>query len=289
MTENTLLDTIDLAYSEAGSGPPLVLLHGLGGSQRDWELQLPAFRPHYRVIMPDLRGHGRSPRPRGPYRISLLAADVALLLMRLDARPAHVLGLSLGGAVALQLAIDYPELVRSLVLVNALPRFVTSHWRQRLLALRRFLNVYLRGMDKVADEVAARLFPLLEQAPIRAEAARRLASNDPAAYRASLWAAARFDVSYLLDLITCPVLVVAGDRDTTLPLAPKRRLAEQLPNARFQVIANSGHATPLDQPEAFNRVVLAFLREVEEEVDRGGGRQGGGKQGNKGTGKQVNK
>lgn len=273
---HALLDTVDLAYSESGNGPPLVLLHGLGSGQRDWELQTPAFAPAYRVIIPDLRGHGRSPKPRGHYRMSQLAADVALLLMRLEARPAHVLGLSLGGAVAQQLAIDHPELVHSLVLVNTVSRFVTTQWRQRLLGVRRFASVYLEGMDKVADQVADRLFPLLEQAPVRAEAVTRLASNDPAAYRASLWAVVRFDVSFLLDLITCPVLVIAGDRDTTLPLEAKRQLAERLPNARFCVLANSGHASPIDQPEEFNRLVLDFLHSVDGQPGGGAHSQNGG-------------
>jgi pimeloyl-ACP methyl ester carboxylesterase len=259
MSSDSLLDTVDLAYTAVGSGPPLVLLHGLGGCQDNWELQLPAFTPHFRVITPDLRGHGQSPKPKGPYRMSQLAADLALLLMRLQARPAHVLGLSLGGAVAQQLALDEPQLVRSLVLVNTLPRFVSKEWRQRLMGLRRFVGAYLGDMDKIADDVAARLFPKIEQSPLRLEAATRLALNDPAAYRATLWAVARFDVTFLLDLITCPTLVIAGELDTTLPLAPKRLLAEGLPNARFLTIADSAHATPIDQSAVFNAAVLEFL------------------------------
>ena len=264
MSDDALLDTVDLAYRQTGSGPPLVLVHGMGGSQEDWVQQLPAFLAHYRVVTVDLRGHGQSPKPPGPYRMSQFSADLALLLMRIDARPAHVLGLSLGGAVAQQLAVDFPELVRSLILVNTLPRFVTAHWRQRLQGLRRFANLYFHGMDRVAEDVAGRLFPLLEQAPLRHEAVTRLANNDLQAYRATLWAVARFDVTFLLDLITCPVLVISGDRDTTLPLGPKRALAEGLPFGRLQIIPNSGHATPVDQPEPFNRAVLDFLAELAE-------------------------
>jgi len=260
---HSLLETVDLAYHEHGSGSPLVFLHGLGGSQYDWLLQIPVFSAHYRLILVDLRGHGLSPKPRGPYRVAQMAADVALLLMRLEARPAHVLGLSLGGAVAQQLAIDQPELVRSLVLVNTVARFVNRRWRQRLQGLRRFVNVYAGGMDRTADHIAGLLFPLIDQAELRKQAVTRLAANDPAAYRASLWAVARFDTSLLLDLITCPALVIAGERDQTLPLEPKQALAAGLPNARFQIIPDSAHATPIDQPEIFNEAVLAFLREVE--------------------------
>lgn len=259
---HALLETVDLAYSEAGNGSPLVLIHGLGGSRADWPLQMPLFAKYYRTIAVDLRGHGQSPKPPGPYRMSTFAADLALLLLRLAARPAHLVGLSLGGAVALELAIDYPELVRSLVLVNTAPRFVTASWRQRALGLRRFANVYLRGMDQIAEQVGERLFPLLDQAPLRAEAISRLATNDLAAYRASLWAVARFDITFLLDLIICRALVVAGDRDTTLPMAPKRLLADRLPHGQLVIIKNSAHATPIDQAQAFNQVVLQFLTEV---------------------------
>lgn len=257
-----LLDTVDLTYREAGDGPPLVLLHGLGGSGLDWVLQLPAFVPKFRTITVDLRGHGQSPKPKGPYRIAQFAADVALLLMRLDARPAHIVALSLGGAVAQQVAVDYPELVRSLVLVNTASNFVSADWRQRMLGLKRFAGVYLQGMDKVAVDVADRLFPLLEQTPLRTEAVERIASNDPQAYRASLWAIARFNTTFLLELITCPTLIVAGEQDATVSLVAKQILAHGIPNSRLVIIPNSGHATPIDQPEAFNGTVLEFLSTI---------------------------
>lgn len=257
-----LLDTVDLAYGEAGHGPPLVLLHGLGGSRNDWPLQLPAFVQRYRTVAVDLRGHGLSPKPPGPYRIGLMAADVALLLMRRKTGPAHVLGLSLGGAVAQQMALDYPELVRSLVLVNTASRFVSSQWRHRLLGAQRFAAAYLQGMDSVAEDVAQRLFPLLEQAPLRNETIERIRSNDLGAYRASLWSLARFNLTALLELISCPTLIVAGDQDNTIALQAKVELAKRIPNSRLEIITGSGHATPIDQPELFNQVVLRFLEEV---------------------------
>ena len=265
MVDNyALLDTIELAYGEAGSGPPLVMIHGLGGSRDDWTLQIEDFSTHYRLIRPELRGHGQSPRPPGPYRVELFAADVAMLMMRLEARPAHVVGLSLGGAVAMQLALDYPELVRSLTLVNTASHFISPDWRQRLMGVRRFAALYLGGMEKVAQDVAGRLFPLLEQAAIRSEAIARLTANDPVAYRNALWAVARFNVTDQLPSIACPALVVSGDRDYAVPLASKERLAECIPGCRLEVIGDSGHATPLDQAEAFNQVVLQFLESLED-------------------------
>ncbi len=256
-------DAIDLAYGAAGHGPPLVLLHGLGSSRNDWLLQLPIFIARFRTIAVDLRGHGGSPRPPGPYRIEHMAADVTRLLRRIDAQPAHVLGISLGGAVAQQVALDYPEMVRSLTLVNTAARFAAGSWRQRLMGAQRLAMVYLGGMDRAAETVAARLFPKPEQTLLRRETVERIRHNDPAAYRATLWAIARFDVRARLGGIVCPTLVVAGDRDTTVPLAAKRLLAERIPHSRLEVVADSGHATPVDQPEAFNRAVVRFLEALD--------------------------
>lgn len=254
-------DAVDLAYGVAGQGPPLLLLHGLGSSRNDWLLQLPTFLPRFRVVAVDLRGHGGSPKPPGPYRLDHFSADVAQLLRRLDAPPAHVLGISLGGAVALQLALDFPELVRSLVLVNTAARFVSASWQQRLMGARRVANAYFSGMDQVAEQVAARLFPRPEQSALRRETVERIRHNDPAAYRATLWAIARFDVRARLGEIACPTLIVAGDEDTTVPLASKQLLAQRISHSRLEIIAHSGHATPVDQPEAFNRTVMQFLEQ----------------------------
>jgi len=111
-----------LRYEMWGEGQtPLVLLHGLGSSADDWLLQLPAFAPHYLCVPLDLRGHGSSDKPPGRYSVALFAADVAALLDRLKLGPAHILGLSLGGLVAQQLAMDHAAIVRSLVLINTFP------------------------------------------------------------------------------------------------------------------------------------------------------------------------
>lgn len=98
------VDGAQLYYEDAGSGPPLLFVHGLGSSTRDWFAQVPHFADRYRVLRLDLRGHGRSERTRGPYRIAQFARDVAVTLRKLDAVPAHVVGLSMGGMVTLQLS-----------------------------------------------------------------------------------------------------------------------------------------------------------------------------------------
>ncbi|MFX5610710.1 alpha/beta hydrolase, partial [Acinetobacter baumannii] len=98
---------------------PVLLLHGLGSSARDWEYQLPALLGRYRLLVPDLRGHGRSGKPRGGYSMAGFAEDCAALLDRLGCGPVHLVGISMGGMIGFQLACDRPDLLRSLTIVNS--------------------------------------------------------------------------------------------------------------------------------------------------------------------------
>ena len=115
------VNDITLYYEQYGQGQTLVFIHGLGSSARDWEFQVAPLAEHYQVIIFDLRGHGRSDKPAGPYSMSLFAADTAALLRALDSEAAYIVGLSLGGGIALQLAVDTPSMVRKLVVVNSGP------------------------------------------------------------------------------------------------------------------------------------------------------------------------
>ena len=180
--------------------------------------------------------------------------------MRLDAQPAHVVALSLGGAVAQQLALDYPSCAQSGSGQHRIALRL-SDWRQRMLGLKRFAGVYLQGMDKVAEGVAA-VYSRYWNRRRCAGSGQTDRVRRPRPYRSSLWAMARFDATFLLELITCPTLIIAGEQDQTVSLAAKQILAQGIPNSRLVIIANSGHATPIDQPEAFNRAVLEFLNTI---------------------------
>ncbi len=237
----------------------MLLLHGLGSSSADWMFQLPALAPHYRVILADLAGHGRSPRPAGPPTIDAMAAGAAARLAALEARPAHVVGLSLGACVALALALAVPDRVRSLTLVNAFARLRPGGARGALRMLARLALLAAGPMEAVAAHVARDLFPRPEQRDLYLAAAARLARTPRPAYLAAVRALARFDVRGRLGDVRCPTLVVAGERDRTVPLAAKEALARAIPGARFVVVPDSGHATPHDQPELFNRLLLEFL------------------------------
>lgn len=238
---------------------PIVLLHGLGSSAADWAFQVPALARRYRVLAPDLRGHGRSPRLRGRVTVDAMARDVAALLAALDAPPAHVVGLSLGGCVAQALALDQPARVRSLVLVNTFARPASAGPRSTLRLVTRLGLLTCAPMRTVAAHVARGLFPRADQRELYLAAVASLSSNPRGTYFASLRALAGFDVRRRLRALRCPTLVIAGDRDRTVPLAAKRLLHGSIADAELLVVGDSGHATPYDQAERFNAALLAYL------------------------------
>ena len=211
------LGEIRLHYETSGAGEPLIFIHGLGSSARDWENQVPYFSDRYRVLTPDLRGHGKSDKPPGPYSISLFSNDIAKLITTLDIYLTHVVGLSLGGFVATELAVDHGELMRSVVIVNTAPGLPRDSFRDRLrtkreLLLRRLI-VRLFGMRELGCFLSRKLVPHPEQTQLRYTFVERWAGNDHRAYLDTLAAVSRWSVRERLSSITRPMCVVSGEQD----------------------------------------------------------------------------
>jgi len=247
-----------LHYEEYGQGDPLVLLHGLGSSCLDWEMQVPTLARHYRVILMDIRGHGRSDKPRERYSIASFSADLLALLEHLQTGPVHLVGLSMGGMVGFQFAVDYPEMLRSLCIVNSAPevkRRTRSDW---IWWAKRWAMARALSLDTIGKALAARLFPRPDQANLRHTMVERWAKNDKRAYLSSFDAIVGWGVSERIGQIRCPTLVISADQDYT-PIQLKERYVSLIPQARLAVIEDSRHATPLDQPQVFNQTLLQFL------------------------------
>ena len=252
------INNITLHYETTGQGHPLLFLNGLGMSVGDWEGQAGYFSKDYQVITFDCRGQGASEKPPGPYSISLFCDDTVGLLRSVKAWPTHLVGLSMGGMIAFQLAVSHPELVRSMVIVNSGPDLTLRTRAQKLELLKRRLIVRILGMRKMAEILAGRLFPEKGQEFLRREMARRWAQNDKNAYNNSVQALKDWSVSKHLGEILCPTLVISADQDYT-PLSYKQSYVSRMPDAELVEISNSRHATPMDQPEIFNRIVSEFL------------------------------
>ncbi|MDD0844161.1 alpha/beta fold hydrolase [Pseudomonas sp. Gutcm_11s] len=250
-----------LHYEDRGHGEAVLLVHGLGSSIQDWEFQIPHLLQKHRVLAIDLRGHGRSGKPRERYSMAGFAADVAALIEHLGLSQVHLVGISMGGMVGFQLGVDRPQLLRSLTIVNSGPEVRAKSAGDWWMLAKRWSLSRLLSMDAIAKGLARVLFPRPEQAELRAKVEQRWPQNDKHAYLSSLDAIIGWSVRERLPAITCPTLVVTADRDYT-PVALKEAYVRELPDARLVVIERSRHATPMDQPERFNAVLDEFLAQV---------------------------
>jgi pimeloyl-ACP methyl ester carboxylesterase len=258
----TSLPDIKLHYDVFGEGMPLLLIHGLGSSGRDWEFQVSDFARNYQVITIDLRGHGKSGKPTGPYSIPLFAADTVQFLKEINIQRTHILGISLGGMVAYQLGLDWPELVSSLTIVNSSPELVIRTIRDRLRIWQRFMIVRFLGLGKMGEVLANRFFLDPAQEEIRQVFIERWAQNDKSAYLEAMKALFSWSVVERLGDIQCPTLLVSAEFDY-LPSPKDAGYLMKIPQARLVVIEGARHALPAEKPVEFNIVVAKFLREID--------------------------
>ena len=245
---------------EFGAGPPLLLLHGLMATGDMFRPVVAALATQHRLIVPDLRGHGRSAHLPGPYTTRHLAADLGPWLDRLGLGTVDVLGYSHGGAVAQQFALDHPRRLRRLVLVctyayNMLtPRervegFLTP-WLIRLLGPRFLAALMLRSGAGGGP-------------PLPPDVARWFADMLGSNRKAHMVAAARemtvFDSRPSLKEIAAPTLVIAGSLDTAVPIAHARMLAGGIPHAELRLIEGAGHTLIWTHPDALVSLVKRWL------------------------------
>ncbi len=251
-------DDLNIYYEIHGEGPPLIFLHGLGSSTRDWEYQIEFFAGRYQVIAMDFRGHGQSGKPPGPYSVQLFAADTVKLLKALNLGPAHIAGLSMGGMVAFQMAVDTPELIASLTIINSGPELVFRSFAERMAFLQRSLIIRCLGIKYMAQVLAKILLPEPHQKTLQKQLLQRWAQNDKKAYLASLQAITGWSVADRISAIQAPTLVISADQDYT-PIAFKEAYIARMPMAELAIINNSRHLSPIDQPEQVNTAIQNFL------------------------------
>jgi pimeloyl-ACP methyl ester carboxylesterase len=260
------VNATELYYECVGCGPPLLLIHGLGSSGDDWAFQRDEFAGHFTLILPDLRGSGRSAKPPGPYSIAQFAADLWALLDALGIDSCAILGFSLGGAVAQEMALAQAHRVSKLALCNALSNYRTDTWRKWMEAHVQVTLVRLLGLRRAARLIANRLFPHEDQAPKRQRVVDVIGANPRSAYFATINALIGWSALERIHAIACPVLILAAEFDYT-PLQEKRAEAAQFAHAQFVVMKGSRHGTPFDATDAFNARVLEFLGAASSEND----------------------
>ncbi len=257
---------VDLYYELHGDGPAtLVLNNGIIASTGTWAAQLPALTPHVRVLLYDMRGQGRSTkwRPGDPdYTWAQHAADLAALLDALDIESAHIGGISYGGELTQVFALTYPDRCRSLIIADAVSHVepmlaaIVDSWA-RIAAFGDHETFYRSTWYWNFSEAffASRYDFLIS----RIDAARAL---DLPSVIQLCRCFLTMDTTVRLPEIALPTCVLVGERDILKPPHYSETIAQAIPNARLHVIPGAGHASFLEQPDAFNRILVDFLREV---------------------------
>lgn len=249
-------ELIDCTEPWRAGVPPAVLIHGLGTDRRLWLYQVPAFCGRVPTLLVDLRGHGRSSAPPGEWTVAEMARDVVRLLRTLGAEKAHLVGLSLGGMVAQQFALDYPYATASLVLADTIagPR---PGERQRLDEALAFIDGH--DMRDIAETRLTTAFSASVDPFLRRHFIEQVALNDKRNYTRAARAAFSFDVRDRLAEVAAPTLVVIGEADRTFPMPWMEDVAGGIRGARTTRLAGAGHLGNLERPQDFNRAVLDFL------------------------------
>ncbi len=274
--ENKLrINAIDINYHDSdpqGSHKRVVLLiHGLGGCWQVWRYQQDFLKDldDVRVITVDLRGHGGSTKPRDPYTIEMLAEDVAGLIEELSLGACLVVGHSLGGMVACQLAAVRPDLVSSLIIINSFSRIPRLNLKALVKMVQRTFIIYVMGLKAWARILSKQLLPRDAQAQQRVELCEvSEINNDRGAYMNAFRAVLKVDLRHRMGSITCPVKILAADSDYT-PIAAKTEDAalinatrdlEKTAAATVVEIKDSRHLSLWDQPDRVNEEIGSFLR-----------------------------
>jgi 3-oxoadipate enol-lactonase len=241
----------------SAAAPALVLSHSLGASLTMWDPQVSELAARFRVIRYDLRGHGASPVPPGPYEIADLAGDLLALLDQLGIRRAHLAGVSLGAMVSLWVAAHHPDQVdRLVVCATSAALGPASAWAERAALVRA------RGPAAVADAVVDRWFTPAwrERHPGHTGRMRALIASTPAeGYAACCAAIERMDLRPLLARIAAPTLAIAGADDPSTPPAELQAIAAGVQDGRLEVIAGAAHLVNVEQAARVNQLMLAHL------------------------------
>ncbi len=252
------INGVEISYAEAGEGDVVVLLHGLGSTNQDWDLQIPVLSPKFRVIAPDFRAHGNSTRVPSEQSVELMTEDIFELLKSMHISKASFVGFSMGGAVCFQMALSHPEMVHKMVIVNSGPDFNRPNDAGvDILAVRTDI-IKNQGFLSLADAISKGMYPEENQAAWREEFKQRLVQNDEDAYLNTFGELMKWGIGDKVSEIDNKTLVIASDMDYT-PVEYKRNYVDRMPNAELIVIENSRHGIVVDQADKLNEELLKFL------------------------------
>lgn len=245
-----------LAVSVAGDGPFVLFLHGIRGNRGNWTKQVDAFSQRYRAAAWDARGYGDSDDHPGALQFEYFSGDVLRVIEHFAVEKIHLVGLSMGGRIARNVAIRWPERLRSLTLVSTSPGFDAMPAEE----VKRFVTERsTRSPENVRKLLGSRARP--EAFDVLWESVTQTRDDS---YRKTLEASVAQDRGAPIETIRVPTLVVAGDEDTVYPPGMAREVARRIPGAELTLIKGAGHLVNLERPGRFNEVVMDFLERQEK-------------------------
>jgi aminoacrylate hydrolase len=258
--ETVDVDGIEIAYEKLGSGPPLLLLTGLGGVGRAWGGLIERFANEYTTIVPDHRGTGSSAKPKAGYTIEALANDMAGLTRHLGLGPAHVVGSSTGGALGQVMAIDHPDTVKSLSLVSSWagpdPYFLSQFEVRKSILLEQGVTAYARSSSLF---LFAPSFASKHPEAVESWLAKATSNpGEPEIMSQRIDMILAHDQRNRLARVSVPTLVMVGDEDICTPPFASRELAALIPDALLTVLPG-GHLIYLEQPDGFFDRISQFI------------------------------
>jgi len=252
-----------IAVDHAGTGVMAMFLHGIGGNRSNWSEQLPVFGSHFHAAAWDARGYGDSDDYEGPLDFGDFAADLARVLDHFGARRAHLIGLSMGGVIAMDFAERFPARVATLTLCDTMAGFghISESQRAEFIRLRQEPLLAGKEPSEIAPAVARSLLGSNPRPGVYERLVASMSVLHKQSYLKTIAASVNYQGKFELEKIAAPTHVVVGGDDRLTAPAVSREMAGRILGARLTIIEAAGHLSNIEQPDAFNRAVLDFLLE----------------------------
>ena len=255
---------IKLNYIQKGEGHHLILIHGLSDDLRLWSHLIPELSANYCTLALDLRGHGSSSKPNTSYSIEQFSMDIYSLLVKLDIKKAHFIGFSMGGAIAQEFAVNYPDMVSALVLISSFS-YASSDLNIRLLKLRESLvkGGFAAFFDEIIPMVLTPEFIEENRAELNHVREEKIKTESREALISTINACMKFDIKDKLSMISKPVLIISGKEDVLTPDELAEKTHKLIKGSKYKIIENVGHnVLILENRHCLLDLILEFLKSV---------------------------
>ncbi|HVN29444.1 MAG TPA: alpha/beta fold hydrolase [Candidatus Binataceae bacterium] len=255
-----------IAFDHIGSGPLVLFMHGIGGNRTNWHDQLPVFSEQFHAASWDARGYGASDDYEGSLDFADFSSDLLRVLDHFSVARAHLVGLSMGGLIAFDFHATHPERVATLTICDSMPGMtgLSEEGRREFIRLRQEPLLSGKEPRDIAPVVAKTLVGKSAKPGSFERLVASMAALHKESYLKTIVATTNYSRMLELEKIRVPTHIVVGDEDALTPPALSRAMAARIPGARLTIIKGAGHLSNIEQPEAFNAAVSAFLIEHRE-------------------------